>query len=288
MVAPEIQDAILLYFNIGLQYLEILDALASQHGFVLSLRHLKRILRENGLQRRNYSDLGTTIDFIRSQLNTSSRLHGYRWMHAKCLEHGIRAKTEDVRIILQLLDPESVVQRRRRRLQRRQYFSKGPNFIWHVDSYDKLKPFGICINGCIDGFSRRIIWLKAAHTSSNPRVIGSYYVDAVERLGGCPRIVRTDFGTENVTVRDIQKFFRRDGEDDRAGDRSYISGASTANQRIESWWGQLRRHGAGYWIAFFGELKDEGLFGGDFLDKALVQLCFTNVIQVCVYFCVFT
>jgi hypothetical protein len=22
---------------------------------------------------------------------------------------------------------------------------KGPNYIWHIDNYDKLKPFGICI-----------------------------------------------------------------------------------------------------------------------------------------------
>ena len=28
-----------------------------------------------------------------------------------------------------------------------------PNFLWHCDGYDKLKPFGIAIHGCIDGYS---------------------------------------------------------------------------------------------------------------------------------------
>ena len=28
---------------------------------------------------------------------------------------------------------------------------QGPNFIWHVDGYDKLSHFNLCIHGCIDG-----------------------------------------------------------------------------------------------------------------------------------------
>ncbi|KAJ4922985.1 hypothetical protein JOQ06_021686 [Pogonophryne albipinna] len=34
-----------------------------------------------------------------------------------------------------------------------------------------------------------------------------------------------------------------------------------------------------YWIQLLGEMKDEALFVGDFLDKSLVQLSFRNVIQ---------
>ncbi len=37
------------------------------------------------------------------------------------------------------------------------------NMQWpqHVDSFDKLKPYGIAINGCTDGFSRHIMWMEA-------------------------------------------------------------------------------------------------------------------------------
>lgn len=74
------------------------------------------------------------------------------------------------------------------------------------DSYDKLKPFGICTNGCIDGFSRKMIItdLNAYTTRSDPKLIGGYYIGAVHHLGGCPRVVRGDLGTENGHVKDFQ------------------------------------------------------------------------------------
>ena len=31
---------------------------------------------------------------------------------------------------------------------------------WHIDGQDKLKQFGFLLHGYIDGFSRRLIWLK--------------------------------------------------------------------------------------------------------------------------------
>ncbi|KAJ8290577.1 hypothetical protein GJAV_G00014800 [Gymnothorax javanicus] len=65
----------------------------------------------------------------------------------------------------------------------------------------------------------------------------------MEQIGGGPRIVRTDQGTENVVVRDIQVFMRRNCVDSRAAELSYIGGASTANQRIESWWGVMCKEG---------------------------------------------
>ena len=105
-------------------------------------------------------------------------------------------------------------------------------------------------------------------------------MEALEQFGGCPRIVRTDFGTENVVVRDIQTYLRLSDVDNRSGEKSYIAGASTSNQRIESWWGILRKEGMQNWIKLLGEMKDEGLFLGDFLDKSLMQLSFRNIIQV--------
>ena len=45
------------------------------------------------------------------------------------------------------------------RLVRHRYYAQSPNYVWHVDGYDKLKPYGFCIHGAIDGYSRRILWL---------------------------------------------------------------------------------------------------------------------------------
>ena len=122
----------------------MLHALAINHGCIVSLRTLQRILRNNDLSRRkHYSDMDDNVQFISRQLLNSGQLHGYRWMYEKCLQAGLRVRKENVHIILSAVDPTGVCNRRARRLHRRDYFAQGPNFLWHFDSYDKLKPFGI-------------------------------------------------------------------------------------------------------------------------------------------------
>lgn len=103
-----------------------------------------------------------------------------------------------------MVDPIGVSMRKRRRLRIRQYSNNGPNYLWHVDSYDKLKPYGICINGCIDGYSRYIMWLRASYTNSNPRVISGNFVQTAEQYGGVPRTIRVDLETENRHIEQMQ------------------------------------------------------------------------------------
>lgn len=276
------RDAIInVYFEMELKYCDIVRALALYHDIVISERHLKRILNGMGLfRRKGYSDVIDVISFVELQLKESGRQHGYRWMTQKCSVNGLKCTQEDVRVILRILDPEGSQQRKGRRLLRRSYISKGPNFIWHCDSYDKLKRFGICINGCIDGYSRHIIWMNCYITSSDPKVIGGYFVNAVSSLEGCPLVIRSDRGTENVRVRQFQIFFRRDGNDDRAGERSYIEGPSTANQRIEYFWNFLRRECTDFWICHFQDIEADGNFDGQFLDINLLQYCYMHLVQV--------
>lgn len=47
--------------------------------------------------------------------------------------HGIVTTHAVVRNILRQIDPISVASRRRRRLRRRTYVSRGPNDTWHID-----------------------------------------------------------------------------------------------------------------------------------------------------------
>ena len=201
-------------------------------------------------------------------------------MHLKCIQNGINIDKETVRLLLGILDPEGVEIRSRKRLQRRLYQVQGPNYMWHVDSYDKLKPYGICINGCIDGFSRRVLWLEAYTTSSDPAVIAGYFINMVRSEMGCPRIIRTDHGTENTHIGQMQQFLRRNQQDSFAKDKSFMQGTSQNNQRIECWWSMLRKHFTQFWIELFAQLKHEGHFSGDHPDKSLLQFCFLNMIQV--------
>ena len=95
-------------------------------------------------------------------------------------------------------DPEGVQLRKRRRLRRRKYINM-PNFVWHIDGHDKLKPYGFSIHGSIDSFSRGVLWLEVSTSNKIPEVIAKYYLDAVRR-NGLPVNVKADDGTEHSLV----------------------------------------------------------------------------------------
>lgn len=143
----------------------------------------------------------------------SGRCSGYRtlWKTLK-IQYGLRVGKENVRQLMHIVNPNGVRRRLHHRLQRRTYLSAGPNYCWYVDGYDKLKKFGIAINGCIDGFSRRVIWLRCSSTNNDPAVIGCYYLDAVQQLMMCPQRLRSDRGSENITVATIQCCITGDSE----------------------------------------------------------------------------
>ena len=94
------------YFDIGMSQKEILAALAN-HGHIISLRHLKRILSSMALTRRkNFTDIADVVTFIQKELVGSGKLHGYRWMWQKCVDNGLKVRRNDVQHILSILDPQ--------------------------------------------------------------------------------------------------------------------------------------------------------------------------------------
>ena len=163
---------------------------------------MKRILRRLGCSRRRFqSNLDEIVEAVEKEFKGSGSVLGYRAMHQRLLnQYGLLTTREVVRHVLKIFDPEGVEHRLRHRLRRTVYRSKGPNYLWHRDGYDKLKPFGFCIHGAIDDFSRRILWLEVASTNSDPKVIAQYYLDYVRQFGGTARIIHGDRGTENVNL----------------------------------------------------------------------------------------
>ncbi|XP_020624450.1 uncharacterized protein LOC110061929 [Orbicella faveolata] len=266
----------------GINYVEILAFLVMCHGICLSMSQLKRILRERGISRRKQqSSVNQIIDAVENELRGSGRLFGYRLMHQKiCCSYGVVADRETVRVALQALDPEGVARRSHKRLIRRKYHANGPNCIWHIDGYDKLKPFGFCIHGAIDGYSRRIMWLEVDHSNNNPCIIAKYFLQTVRYIRGTPRIVRGDCGTENCQVAAIQRFFREGYDDVFAGDKSFMYGRSVANQQIEAWWSILRKMNTDFWINYFKDLRETGLYNDDnIVHVQCVKFCFMPLIR---------
>ena len=86
------------------------------------------------------------------------------------------------------------------------------------------------------------MWLEVTSTNSDPSIVAKYLLDTIRQIKGSPSIVRADYGTENVKVAGIQRFLRRNGRDSFAGINSFVYGKSESNQRIDAWWGQLRKN----------------------------------------------
>ena len=86
---------------------------------------------------------------------------GYRSMWNKLrTTYNTITPRNSVMKILREVDPLRSNERRFRNLQRRYSHANGPNKTWHVDGYDKLKPYGFPIHRGIDGFSRKLYGSK--------------------------------------------------------------------------------------------------------------------------------
>ena len=269
------------YFNMGFTNQEIINCLLLNNGISISPRHLKRILAKRNLRRRRSSPFNEIIDAIQQELDGSGSIVGYRSMWQRLVVgYRLSVTKEFVRKALRIMDPEGVDKRLRHRLQRRQYSSKGPNYLWHLDGYDKLKPFGFCIHGCIDGYSRMIMWLQVGRTNNHPGVIAGYFLDCVEKIEGTASVIRADMGTENCRISAIQLYLRHEGRDSMAGEKSFLYGRSVSNQRIEAWRGQLRRGASDWWISHFKDLRDTGLYSDtNVVHVECLIFCYMNIIR---------
>ncbi|CAC5369846.1 unnamed protein product [Mytilus coruscus] len=128
------------------------------HGIFVSVSTIERMKRRLGLRRRQNHN----PTFLVQEKILELRSEGYAnldyrsmWslLNSQC---NLTVTQETVRLCLRAIDSVGVESRRRHRLNKRSYFNSGPNYLIHIDGYDKLKSYGIAIHGDIDGYSRRI------------------------------------------------------------------------------------------------------------------------------------
>lgn len=270
------------YVQSGYTWKEVLGVLLLVHNVCMSRRTLNRIKKRLNLRRReNETPLPIIVNqllFLRSRGYDNI---GYRAMWTMLnTSYGLNVKQETIRTLLKIIDRDGVVRRSRRRLVRRSYYSPGPNYCLHIDGYDKLKPYGISIHGCVDGFSRKVLWLSACSSNKNPRIVANFFIDYLKKIKRVPTLIRTDAGTENVLIHRIQRTLRHFHTDGMAGERSVSIGRSTANQRIEMLWSFLMRHFTIFWRSLFMDMIEQGLLNNaDPLQLECLRFCFLPLIQ---------
>ncbi|XP_068710989.1 uncharacterized protein [Montipora foliosa] len=262
------------YFSRGYKYEVITEFLSKFHGITMCVRTLKNRLRQLKLRRRMASvDMDVVREQIMNELSGPGCQGGYRSVWHTLRLQNIQVPRHVVAELMREMDPEGCERRKSKSFKRRSYFSSGPNYTWHVDGYDKLKPYGFPIHECIDGWSRKIMWLKVTKSNNHPDIIASFFLNCVEELGGCPVKLRTDCGTENGVMAAMQCTFQQSAD-------AHKYGSSPANQRIESWWSFYRKNRCGWWMEFFKSLVEHEIFNpGDEIQMACLWFCFAHLLQ---------
>ena len=151
--------------------------------------------------------------------------------------YGIVIPRQRLRDAIARVDPVNLAARRAafgQKIVRRVYRVGGPHRLWHMDGMHKLIRYGFIVHGCIDGFSRLVIWMGLS-TNNRATTQQRLFRHAVKQYG-YPSRMRGDLGGENFLVADemIEK---------RGLNRSsFIFGPSKHNVRIERHWRDLRKN----------------------------------------------
>ena len=114
-------------------------------------------------------------DAVQKELEGPGRLLGYRALNQKLrTEHNVQVPRHLVYNMIAELDPEGLEARslqRRKKKPKVQFTSEGPLWVASLDEHDKVcgfqnSTFPLGVYGCIDTFSRKILFLFVCHSNS--------------------------------------------------------------------------------------------------------------------------
>eukprot|EP00794_Sanderia_malayensis_P013238 gene13238-14596_t len=168
-------------------------------------------------------------------ISNHGRTTGKTYVHGHLRSIGCNVQRWRVRESINRVDPKNSALRWGALVARRVYSVPWPNSLWHIDGHHSLIRWGFVIHGCIDGFSRRIMFLCCS-TNNLATTVLNLFEQAISNDGGLwPSRICVDFGVENVSICDA--IVAKQG----VGRNSYIAGSSTRNQRIERLWRDVFR-----------------------------------------------
>lgn len=262
------------FYTYGFNDASILRDIQIQDRLQASPFAIRRIRWENGMKRRfrtseeREAALRTAIQFLESDLQQSTAIRnmgrGYLYHYVRQQGNILVSQNRLYNFYRSIL-PEEVQKRREGNFKHRTDFSvPGPNFLWCLDGYEKLKRFGFQIYACVDAYSRCIIWFYVGRSATTSLSTLKQYLRTIQRLGMRPFFTRSDHGVETPLWVAAQAMLAQVGPaeisyEDEAGNQHryrqgeriqscHMYGPSTRNIRIESWWSQLRKGATDRWI----------------------------------------
>ena len=123
---------------------------------------------------------------------------------------GLRIQRRRIRECVARVEPANTALRWGIVVSRRQYSVPWPNSLWHLDGQHSLIRWGLVIHGCINGYSRRIVFLRCSNDNLSQTVL-ELFLKAIENDGLWPSRIHVDYGVENVLVCDAMVEARGEG-----------------------------------------------------------------------------
>ena len=245
----ELENTLLTYVRQNMKRQEILDYMQRDFPcYPWSIPTLDRRLRYFNIRYIDNSvSISTVAEAVRKEMEGPGKLLGYRNMNLKLrTEYGIRVPRQVVHDVMWDINPQALDERnikKRAKKPKQPFVSDGANWVFSLDGHDKMmgfqnSTFPLAIYGCLDTFSRKIIFLHVWKGNSDPVVVGNFYMQHLVETEMMPNYLRLDKGTETGTMATIHVYLRdKQGDLNEPAD-SVIFGPSTSN-KIERWWRDL-------------------------------------------------